>query len=54
MAIKAKLYWIDLAKVTFVQGVIIWSYECFMFVIGLGETKGRLIKVWFIILMENS
>jgi hypothetical protein len=50
MAIKAKLYWIDLAKVTFVQGATIWSYKCSMFVLGLEETKGGSIKVWLMAL----
>jgi hypothetical protein len=52
MVIKAELYWIDLAKVTYVQGIIIWSYKYFMFVLSLGEIKGGSIKVWLTILMD--
>jgi hypothetical protein len=54
MVMKEKLYWIDLAKVISIQGIIIWSYEFSMFVLGLGETKGGSIKVWWMVLMDNS
>jgi hypothetical protein len=52
MVVKVEFYWIDIAKVTFVQCVIIWSYECFMFVLKLEETKGGFIKVWLMTLID--